>query len=146
MKICVNSGLPIAVVACLHIYIKRKLWGRRTQKCKPFVGANSVRSSTVLQTTRFHADQWKFADIRGYLSPWYYVCTKAILIGASLSEPHTSGTAFWKCVCNVLVCLRPYTVNFKCSFKYFSKTERPRALTVVGEGYCATARVQHWQP
>ena len=25
-------------------------------------------------------------------------------------------------------CLRPYTVNFKCTFKYFPKIERPRAL------------------
>ena len=36
------------------------------------------------------------------------------IFGASLSEPHTSGTALGKCVCNVLVCLRPYTINFKC--------------------------------
>ena len=50
------------------------------------------------------------------------------VIGASLSEPHTSGTALRKCVCNILVCLRPYTVNFKCAFKYFPKIERPRAL------------------
>ena len=39
------------------------------------------------------------------------------LIGASLSEPHTSGTALRKCVCMYL-CLRPYTV---CAFKYFPK-------------------------
>ena len=58
MEICVKSGLPIAMVPCLHqtsIYIKRKLWRRRTQKCKPFVGAKSTRSCTGLQTTRFHA-------------------------------------------------------------------------------------------
>ena len=39
-----------------------------------------------------------------------------IVIGASLSEPHTSGTALRKCVnihTYVLACLRPYTVNFK---------------------------------
>ena len=35
------------------------------------------------------------------------------MIGASLSEHHTSGTALWKCV-NVHACLQPYTVNFKC--------------------------------
>ena len=35
-----------------------------------------------------------------------------ILIGASLSEPHASKTALRQCVC-MLVCLRPYTVNFK---------------------------------
>ena len=37
------------------------------------------------------------------------------------------------------LCLRPYTINFKCAFKYFPKIEHPRAL----EGQCwATARVQ----
>ena len=38
-----------------------------------------------------------------------------IIIGASLSEPHTSGTALRMCVCIfacLLACLRPYTVNF----------------------------------
>ena len=54
-----------------------------------------------------------------------------VMIGASLSEPHTSGTALRKCVnvrTYVLACLRPYTVNFKCTFKYFLKNERPRVL------------------
>ena len=32
--------------------------------------------------------------------------------GVSLSEPHTSMTAFVEVVC-MSVCLRPYTVNFK---------------------------------
>ena len=40
--------------------------------------------------------------------------------GASLSEPHTSGTALRRCVC---VSMRPYTVNLKCAFKYFPKIE-----------------------
>ena len=36
----------------------------------------------------------------------------AFLIGASLSEPHTSGTALRRCVyTNDSACLRPYTVN-----------------------------------
>ena len=53
------------------------------------------------------------------------------IIGASLSEPHTSGTALRKCV-NIrtclFACLRPYTVNFKWAFKYFPKIERPHTL------------------
>ena len=56
-------------------------------------------------------------------------------IGASLSQPHTSGTALWKCVCIrmcLFACLRPYTVNFKCALKYFPKIECPRALDVKG--------------
>ena len=32
------------------------------------------------------------------------------IIGASLSKPHTSGTALQKCVC-ICTCLQPYTVN-----------------------------------
>ena len=47
----------------------------------------------------------------------------AALVGASLSEPHTSGTALWKCV-NVhpclLACLRPYTVNFKSTVQNYT--------------------------
>ena len=34
------------------------------------------------------------------------------VIGASLSKPNTSVTAFAEVVC-MYVCLRPYTVNFK---------------------------------
>ena len=57
------------------------------------------------------------------------------VIGASLSEPHTSGTALRKCVCYVLVCLQPFTINFRCEFKYFSKSEHPHALSrYIGEG------------
>ena len=37
-----------------------------------------------------------------------------IIIGASLSEPHTSVTAFAEVVCmSDCACLWPYTVNFK---------------------------------
>ena len=49
------------------------------------------------------------------------------LIGASLSEPYTSGTSLRRCVC-IQPTDRPYTVNFKCVFKYFSKIELPRSL------------------
>ena len=48
------------------------------------------------------------------------------IIEANLSEPHTSGTALCGCVC-IRPCLRPYTINFKCTFKYFQKIEHPRA-------------------
>ena len=63
------------------------------------------------------------------------------LIGASLSEPHTSVTALCRCVC-IRLCLQPYTINFKSAFKCFSKIEHPRALAL----QCwPTARVQRWQ-
>ena len=64
-----------------------------------------------------------------------------LLVGVSLSEPHTSGTALRKCVCNVLLCLRLYTVNLKCSFKYF-ECPRPSSCTagtVVLLGYSQSA-------
>ena len=49
------------------------------------------------------------------------------LIGASLSEPHTSVTALRKCVC-MLACLRPYTVNFKWAHLNISRrlNKRPQ--------------------
>ena len=67
---------------------------------------------------------------------------KQDLIGVSLSKPHTSRTAFAE-VCYrmcLLACLRPYTVNFKCVFKYFLKIELPHALCE-GQmlGYCPSA-------
>ena len=45
---------------------------------------------------------------------WKYIRVNKF-IGASLSEPHTSETAFVEVVCMYrrLVCLQPYTVNFK---------------------------------
>ena len=46
------------------------------------------------------------------------------MFGASLSEPHNSRTTLRKCV-NIHACLEPYTVNFKCVFKYFPN---PHAL------------------
>ena len=43
-----------------------------------------------------------------------------MIVGASLSEPHNSRTALGKCVC-MLVCLQPYTVNFKSALNIFRK-------------------------
>ena len=64
-----------------------------------------------------------------------YEPTKSKFTVNKMTEPHPSGTALCRCVC-IRTCLRPYTVNFKCAFKYFPKIERPRA----------TARGQRWQP
>ena len=60
MKICVNSGLPIGMVPCLHqsnVNIKRKLRVWRAQKCTPLLGGKRILANTGLQTIPFHAVQ-----------------------------------------------------------------------------------------
>ena len=71
------------------------------------------------------------------------------IVGASLSEPHTSVTALAEVCMYVCMFAQPYTVNFKMSvFKYFMKTfvhvicpARCRFLLYYGEvkGYCQSA-------
>ena len=61
------------------------------------------RSSPIFQAPGYEASTTVFRLVPFTLD----------LIGASLSEPHTSGTALQKCV---HACLQPYTVNFKCVF------------------------------
>ena len=54
----------------------------------------------------------------------HIVCVR--LVGASLSEPHTSVTALRTCVCMYVcmsVCLRPYTENFKRACLNFNITK-----------------------
>ena len=58
VQFCGNSGLPFAMVPCLHqcnVDIKRKLRECRAQKCNPCFGAKGPLPSTGLQTSRFHA-------------------------------------------------------------------------------------------
>ena len=62
VRICRISGLPFAMLPCLHqsnIHIKRKLrqWG--AQKCTPCFSANSPFRGTGLQSTRFHAASYR---------------------------------------------------------------------------------------
>ena len=60
MEICESSGLPIPMVPCLHQtngYIKRNLGEWRAQKCNAIVGADTVLTSAVPQTTPFHGGQ-----------------------------------------------------------------------------------------
>ena len=62
VRICENSGLPFALVPCLHqcnIYMKRKLREWRVQKCNPSFGARSPPRSTDLQSTRFQAARYR---------------------------------------------------------------------------------------
>ena len=66
VQICGNSGLPIAIVTCLHqwsVYTKRKLMVCRAQKCNPCFDATSPLRSTGLQRTLFHAAPYR-ADSR----------------------------------------------------------------------------------
>ena len=72
----------------------------------------------------------------------------AHIIGASVSEPHTSVTALRTCICMLaclLVCLWPCTINFKWAYLNISqrlnvKQSRAQAAVVV-KGYCH-ARVE----
>ena len=57
-----NSGLPIAMVPCLHqriAYIKRKLRVWRAQKCNFLISTKAAMTTTGLQTTPFHASPYK---------------------------------------------------------------------------------------
>ena len=62
VQICGNSGLPIAMVPCLHqcnAHIKRKLRVCRAQKCNPCFGAKCPLRSMGLQRTRFNAAPYR---------------------------------------------------------------------------------------
>ena len=66
-----NSGLPIAMLPCLHqcnVYIKRKLKECSPQKCKPCFGSKSPLRSTDLQRTLFHAAPFRAdsTNLRGF--------------------------------------------------------------------------------
>ena len=57
MEICEISALPIPMVPRLHQsngYIKRNLRAWRVQKCIALVGADTVLSTALTQTTPFH--------------------------------------------------------------------------------------------
>ena len=62
MQISETSGLPIAMVPCLHqsnIYIKRNLYGYSANKYYPWVGAKTVQTFTGLQITRIHISPYR---------------------------------------------------------------------------------------
>ena len=54
MEICGNSGLPFAMISCLHlsnVYIKRKLRVLRVHKFIPLYGVKTALTRAGLQTT-----------------------------------------------------------------------------------------------
>ena len=62
MQIFETSGLPIAMIPCLHqnnLYIKRKLSGCRAHKYHSWVGARRVQTSTGLQIIRIHVSPYR---------------------------------------------------------------------------------------
>ena len=62
MEICETSTLPSPMVPRLHQsngYIKRKLRAWRVLKCIPLVGADTVLTSAVPQTTPFHGGLYR---------------------------------------------------------------------------------------
>ena len=61
-EICETSGLPIPMVPRLHpcyAYMKRKLRAWRVQKCIALVGADTVLTSAMPQTTTCHWGQYR---------------------------------------------------------------------------------------
>ena len=77
MESCVNSGLPIAMVPCLHqsnVYIKRRLRVWRAQKWIPLVGAETAPTCTGLQTTPVHGGQYttENGNLRKFRSTYRY--------------------------------------------------------------------------
>ena len=84
MQVYEISGLPIAMVPCLHhnnIYIHRDaelkniIIGLVQIGYKPLGASNYSHSCVAIQLR-----QCKFPIVRGFLSPWFRVCTEAILI------------------------------------------------------------------
>ena len=82
---------------------------------------------SIVGVPKFHSWGKCTMPLTNINSDWMSNASSGLrIIGASLSEPHTSGTALRKCVyvrTYIRACLRPYTVNFKCVFKYFPKIE-----------------------
>ena len=61
MEICINSGLPISMVPCLHqsnVNFKRELRVWRARKCIPLIGAETALTCTGLQTTPVHGGKY----------------------------------------------------------------------------------------
>ena len=90
MEFCENSGLPIAMVPCLHqsnVHTKRKLRAWRAQKCILLVGSKTALPSMGLQTTAVHGGQYR---------PRMEICGNsglpiAMVPGLHQSNVHTKG-------------------------------------------------------
>ena len=71
----------------------------------------------VVGVPKFHSWGKCTMTLTNINSDWTSKASSGLcIIGASLSEPHTSGTALRRCVSirpTDRPCLRPYTVNFK---------------------------------
>ena len=72
---CVNWGLPIAMVPCLHqgnIDIKRKLRRWRAQKCIFLVGANSPLTSSGCPTIPSQGSRYRDENVNLPKLGWTY--------------------------------------------------------------------------
>ena len=130
---------PLAI--CLNSWRGVKM--DMTSKCAVVVILWLVLSSILNQwDTLFHL--WSDCPILKFCM------VQCFIIGASLSEPHTSVTAFVEVVC-MYVCLRLYTVNFKWAHLNISWRLNVQDLRVVFvpspllHRWRATARAQRWR-
>ena len=72
---CVNWDGPIAMVRCLHqgnIYIKRKLWVWRDQKCIFLLRAENPFTCAGCQTTQFERSRYRAENANLRKLGWTY--------------------------------------------------------------------------
>ena len=75
MQSCVNWGGPTVMVPCLYqgnIYIKRKLWVWRDQKCIILVGAKIPLTCAGCQTTLSQGTQYRAENTNLHKLWWTY--------------------------------------------------------------------------
>ena len=105
-----SSGHECLAVNLASCYVQRKgMWigmsFRQLVACC-LLNLESLKRFTVMLLDLFSADCQKVTHQHTACKLFF------LIIGASLSEPHTSMTALVEVVC-MYVCLRPYTINFK---------------------------------
>ena len=87
MEICETSALPIPMVPRLNQsngYFKWNVRALGVQKCISLVSADTVlttawKQSNPVSWVVVQCRDWKYAKFRPYHSPWYRVCTKAMV-------------------------------------------------------------------
>ena len=72
---------PVLWMRQSKVHMKKKLWGRRAEKCKPYLGANSAPTGMVLQTTLSPAAPFRAANT--YLRTFGATCRTVLWLHQS---------------------------------------------------------------